>query len=331
MTDDMLRQEHREYLQTPWEWRGFIRRTDLPKWVKYVLLAAADRANRDGTSIKVGVSLLAIESETTYNRTQEALRIARRSGLLFRAYEGNRRKQLPAEWWLIMHPTVMDHVRVESPDQQKRRAESMRVDKQESWSKSKTADGSSTPVDESCTPEECMNEDDDTGIMHPTGVHDPKTSCTREECTKPGSCTREGSETDRSCTRGGCTTSKEQGDLNRATPTPSDEIDLRTAAHPPREAEPSAEDLDSAEVVDIATRRCRHGRSPRSDRGVPRCPDCRLEAETAPAPEPTPAVKTPAPVKVRPPHCVEHPAMKGGNRPDGQPHCTFCRQKARTG
>jgi hypothetical protein len=105
--------------------------------------------------------------------------------------------------------------------------------------------------------------------------------------------------------------------------------DVDLDAHHPREAASSSEDHDSAEVVDIATRRCPHNRSPRSDRGVPRCPECRAEAEAIPVPEPTPAVKPPAPVNVRPSGCSDHPAMKAGTRGDGLPHCPLCRALAR--
>lgn len=127
MTDDALREEHREYLMAPWQWRPLMRRVQgLTKTTRYILSVAADYAGKDGTEVMPGVALLAVESESSYEQVKDALREGRRLGLLFLAYRGNRRRGLADVYWLIAHPELLDRAVVEDPATRKLRAEKVK-------------------------------------------------------------------------------------------------------------------------------------------------------------------------------------------------------------
>ncbi|MFD0595063.1 hypothetical protein ACFQZ4_24055 [Catellatospora coxensis] len=127
MTTPELREENRAYLLPPWQWRPLMRRVEgIPKPLRYVLSVAADYAGQLGTEVKPGIALLSVESESSYEQVKDALRIARKLGLLFLAQRGNRRKGLADEYWLIASPELLERAKVESPEARKLRAEKVR-------------------------------------------------------------------------------------------------------------------------------------------------------------------------------------------------------------
>ena len=203
--DDRLREENAAYLCAPWHWRPVVRRTlDLPKWAKYILLTAADYANADGTGVRPGTALLAVESESSYSRVQEAVRLAAHAGLLYLARKGNRRKGQADEFWLILHPDLMDRVTVETPTKRKERAAAMVAGRHSSW----------------------IKKDEDDPIVRPTGAHDETGSCVPPEFGTEPSCVPPERTKDGSCVPPERTTSLDGPDLPTKEATPSAELDL---------------------------------------------------------------------------------------------------------
>jgi hypothetical protein len=256
MDGDRLREENAAYLSAPWHWRPVVRRTlGLPKWAKYILLTAADYANADGTGVRPGTALLAVESESSYSRVQEAVRLAARAGLLFLARKGNRRKGQADEFWLILHPELMDRVTVETPTERKERAAAMVAGRHSSW----------------------VKKDDEEPIVRPTGAHDESGSCVPPEFGTESSCVPPERTKDGSCVPPERTTSLDGTDLPTQEATPSDELDLCGPVTDAREAENPKINISSDGQPEKCTQPgCSHGYilDDTAPNGVALCPTC---------------------------------------------------------
>lgn len=260
--DAKLREENTAYLAAPWHWRPVVRRTrDLPKWAKYILMTAADYANADGTGVRPGTALLAVESESSYSRVQEAMRLARRAGLLFLARKGNRRKGQADEYWLIFHPELMDRVSVETPTERKEQAAAMVATRHSSW----------------------VKKPDDDGIVRPTGAHDETGSCVPPEFGTDSSCVPPERTKDGSCVPPERTTSLDEPDPTEEA-TPSDELGLYGPVTDAREEEETKIVISS----DVQPPKCPQDGCARgyildtsAAHGIRRCPTCHPDSVPA--------------------------------------------------
>jgi hypothetical protein len=299
------------------QWTDVVRRARLGRTVKAVAMVLATYADSDGTRVHPGLARVAWEAEVNYNTAQQALaklrevqliQLVRKSGR-----KGGRRRDAD-EYRLILGEDVMEHLDIPTPARAEVEIERIRRAKH-GQHKTESHPAPMGAVNDEAHPAP-MGADTGTGTEpHPSAQGaeaptapirtGPKTSTAPIGATRPHPAALGPTAHDRDTT----------------TTAHADE-DLVTASHPPRVRTADAEDHISP-PADLVTRpRCPHGRSARTDRGVPRCPDCR--AETTPADTEPTGETTPSASELGPRKCPRH---KLPNRagPGEAPRCSLCR------
>lgn len=321
------------------QWTDVVRRARLGPTQKVVAMMLANYADADGSRVYPGIARLVFECELTYSTIKTALRELRRVGLI----EKVGRRGDADEYRLILHEDLLERVTVPTPAAVNVELARIRERYRGAHRPHLQSGKQTAGIDKG----KGLQSGKQTAGVPSAGVSAVgETDRTEESAVCYTDSLQSASQTATTHYRDTTTTTHSGEEVSTHVLVPggpsadedqvSSSADAVTSSTGPRvnnhgssAAEVNflaAEPRDVAEVIPMSRRvSCPHGKSARRNKdGQPRCDQCRIAETSVTTPPAEASVNRP---ELGPKKCPLH-GLKGGNRPDGKPHCTLCRQLA---
>jgi DNA-binding transcriptional ArsR family regulator len=106
-------------------WNGLIRRARIGHQIKGTALTVSSYADNDGTSIRCGVTRLAVDCEIGYSTARRHLAWLRDAGLLELVRAGNHKAGRADEYRLIIAPAVYERLNIPDDETYRKLIEDM--------------------------------------------------------------------------------------------------------------------------------------------------------------------------------------------------------------
>lgn len=256
------------------QWVNLVRRARLGRQTKAVALCLATYADANGGRIWPGVARLSFECEMSYSMVKRELAKLRSVGLVRKVG-----KKGDADiYQLIFSANLFENIAVPTPAQEDQVLEKIRkrVRGAHNPDAQKARRGKAAALDDEPQPGDGQEEAAAHVLSRSQGAEDE-------------GCGSESADSEEAAAQyeQGCGSPRRAATTHELDTTANNHSDegLHADVTVPR-AEDGDEDPISPPADLVNRPRCPHGRSPRVDRGVPRCPDCR-----APAAVPIPVAK----------------------------------------